>query len=381
MVVVAPSGESTLCRTRMSEHHKQFRRGLVVGKFCPLHKGHELVIEHAIACCDEVIVISYTKPEFPGPPPLERKAWINALFPSVIALVLDDESLQQLCAQYHFPPKLIPNNDAPDINHREFVAWLCWDILHLTVDAVFTSEDYGDGFADVLTTYFKTRINDSWPVNHVSVDKARNVVPTSGTKIRSDPHLHKQFLSPTVYASFVKRFCILGGESSGKTTLTNALADYFETTWVPEYGRELWDEKEGNLQYDDMLKIAREQIVRENALAITANRWLFCDTSPLTTLFYSMSMFNQVDTQLHELANRRYDVVFLCAPDFPFIQDGTRKDADFRQRQHIWYLKVLADKATPYYLISGSAESRITAAAKYLTTIVQSHQTQLGKSY
>jgi NadR type nicotinamide-nucleotide adenylyltransferase len=339
-----------------------------------LHKGHELVIQHAIACCDEVLVISYTKPEFAGCPPCERKAWINALFPSVIALVLDDECLQQLCTQYQLPPKVIPHNDAPDINHREFVGWLCWEILQQTVDAVFTSEDYGNGFADILTTYFKARTSDSRPVSHVCVDKARNLIPTSGTSIRSDPHLHKQFLSPTVYASFVKRICILGGESSGKTTLTNALADHFDTAWVPEYGRELWDKKEGNLHFDDMLKIGQEQIVREKVLAATANHWLFCDTSPLTTLFYSMSMFNRADAQLLELANRRYDAVFLCTPDFPFVQDGTRKDDDFRQRQHTWYLNVLADKAIPYYLISGAVEPRIKAAANYLTTIVASHQ-------
>ena len=50
----------------------RFRRGLVVGKFAPLHKGHELVIGRALADCDEVIVISYSKPELPGCSPAER---------------------------------------------------------------------------------------------------------------------------------------------------------------------------------------------------------------------------------------------------------------------------------------------------------------------
>ena len=33
--------------------------GLVVGKFCPLHRGHMHLIESAIAACDAVLVIGY----------------------------------------------------------------------------------------------------------------------------------------------------------------------------------------------------------------------------------------------------------------------------------------------------------------------------------
>ena len=41
-----------------------FRAGLIVGKFCPLHKGHELLIKTAIAACESVVVISYAKPSY-----------------------------------------------------------------------------------------------------------------------------------------------------------------------------------------------------------------------------------------------------------------------------------------------------------------------------
>ncbi len=45
---------------------ERFRRGLVVGKFCPLHLGHELLINRARSQCDDLIVLSYTKPGFDG---------------------------------------------------------------------------------------------------------------------------------------------------------------------------------------------------------------------------------------------------------------------------------------------------------------------------
>lgn len=363
---MASSGESKRQMISANENIKQFRRGLVVGKFCPLHRGHEMLIQHAISNCEDVFVISYSKPEFIECPPYERKRWIQTLFPTVKVLVLDDGLLHRLCEQQKLLAIQMPDNDAPDTKHREFVGWLCWEILHLTVDVVFTSENYGDGFAESLTAYFKARSNKSPKVKHICVDKQRNLIPTSGTKIRSNPHKHKQFLSPEVYATFVERICILGGESSGKTTLANALAKHFNTAWVPEYGRELWDEKEGALQYEDMLKIGMEQVNRENILAPSANQWLFCDTSPLTTLFYSLSMFNHANDQLIELTYRRYDVYFLCEPDFPFVQDGTRKNDDFRHLQQAWYLKEMNDRAIPFYKLSGSLDTRIAKVKNIL---------------
>ncbi len=38
-------------------------RGLTLGKFAPLHKGHQLVIETALAEMDEVISIIYDAPK------------------------------------------------------------------------------------------------------------------------------------------------------------------------------------------------------------------------------------------------------------------------------------------------------------------------------
>jgi HTH-type transcriptional repressor of NAD biosynthesis genes len=37
-------------------------------------------------------------------------------------------------------------------------------------------------------------------VAHVCVDRARDAVPISGTALRRDPHAHRGFLDPRVYA-------------------------------------------------------------------------------------------------------------------------------------------------------------------------------------
>ena len=226
-------------------------------------------------------------------------------------------------------------------------------MLKQHVDAVFTSETYGDGFARELTRYFRERNPTSKEVCHVVVDQSRTKIPISGTTVRADVHRNKEWLDPAVYASFVERVCFLGGESTGKSTLAAELAKMMGTVAVAEYGRELWEAQNGILAYTDLLRIAEEQVRREIVAARKANRFVFCDTSPLTTLFYSIEMFGRADPRLHDLAQRRYDHVFLCAPDFPLVQDGTRRDEAFRRRQHEWYKQELVDREIKHTLLGG----------------------------
>jgi NadR type nicotinamide-nucleotide adenylyltransferase len=196
------------------------------------------------------------------------------------------------------------------------------------------------------------------------VDANREAIPISGTQIRADVHAHRDWLPPEVYASFVRRVCLLGGESSGKSVLARTLAERLGTQFVPEYGRDLWTRKKGALEFDDLLEIATTQVALEEAAARQANGVIFCDTSPLTTLFYSLDLFGRADPGLEALANRHYDQYVLCAPDFPFVQDGTRRDEDFRRRQHEWYLKELNERGLRYALATGALDARVEQIAQ-----------------
>lgn len=338
---------------------KRFHRGLVVGKFSPLHRGHELVINRAHDECDEVFLLSYSKPQMPGCEAARRDQWVSAIFPKARHLAVTDERLRQWVKPEDGPLE-VPANDADETTHRRFCGFLCQRVFGVTIDAVFTSEDYGDGFAEELTRYFRESRPACPVVKHVPVDRSRQKLPVSGTLLRQNIHAHREWLSPLVYASFVQRVCLLGGESSGKSTLAEALAREFNTSHVAEYGRELWDTRSGALVFEDMRHIAEVQIKREEAAAMRANRLLFCDTSPLTTLFYSNHMFGKAEPTLERLAERRYDFTVLCAPDYPFVQDGTRQPEAFRMLQHEWYLKELAKQGIAYRLVTGSLIERIS---------------------
>jgi len=346
---------------------KRFKRGLVVGKFSPLHRGHELIVNRAIEDCHEVILLCYSKPEFPGCDAGLRQRWLSALFPSTRSLVVTDELLKGLVKSGE-GPREVPHNDADELTHRRFCGFLCQHVLGVTADAVFTSEDYGDGFAGELTRYFREFKPSLRAVKHVLVDKNRTKLPICGTLLRQDIHAHRDWLAPIVYASFVERVCLLGGESSGKSTLAELLAREFSTVHVAEYGRELWEAKSGALMFEDMQHIAEVQIHREEEAVVQANRFAFCDTSPLTTLFYSRHIFGKAEPALERLTERPYDFTVLCAPDFAFVQDGTRQPEGFRMRQHEWHLDELSHRRIPFLAVTGPIQSRIRQIRELLLT-------------
>ncbi len=338
---------------------KKYRNGLIVGKFSPLHKGHEFLIKRGLEECETLYIFSYYTPEFKGCEAHRRELWLKKLFPAAKIFVINDEYLK---TRFNFS---LPPHDATDLEERRFVGFLWLHLVNQPLDVVFTSENYGAGYAVEMSSYFAHYTNFP-PVKHVLVDLDRQTFPISGTTLRDDIHGLKDFLSPQVYASFVERICFLGGESSGKSTLAEALTNEFETEFVAEYGRTLSEEKNNQLIFEDLLRIAKTHLNDEESQAEQANRYLFIDTSPLTTLFYSLHLFGKADPELDWLSYRKYDRIFLCSPDFPFVQDGTRDGNGLREKQHEWYLQKLAERKIHYEILTGSLAERIKQVKNFL---------------
>lgn len=338
----------------------RFALGLVVGKFAPLHTGHLHLIDHAAAHCERVLVLSWTEPGHPGCTTARREHWLRACRPQHEVCVVDGERLARWRAARGLPAATLPPDDSSDATQQHFLAGLLADVLQHRPDAMFASEAYVEPCAAVLAARFGR------PVTPVLVDPARARVPVRARDIRADPLSHRRFLPDEVWADWVPRVCLLGGESSGKTTLAKALADRLGEPWVPEYGRELWERQGGRLDEPDLLHIAQEQVSRERKAARAARRVLVCDTSPLTTLFYAQAMFGRADPALDALAGRPYALHLLCEPDFPFVQDGTRQGDAFRRRQHAWYLREAAARGLPLLRMCGTPDRRVAQVLRAL---------------
>ncbi len=338
---------------------KNFKRALIVGKFCPLHKGHEFLINKALDTSGELIIFSYTKKQYVGCETPKRDNWLKSLFPTANAFVFDDQNLKDF-----FPEQIemhtLPMDEDTDDNQRLFAAKLYISLIGKPLDAIFTSELYGPGFAIKMSEYLIEAKIQAHPVKHVAVDPSRSKVPISGSLVRSHVSISRGFLSPIVYGSFLKKILFLGAESTGKSTLVELCAERYRTVFVDEYGRTHYEQKAGQLEFLDMRLIAEIQLDRERIQTINANRYLFVDTSPLTTLCYSYFLFNQADPLLEKMANQLdYDHIFLCAPDFPMIQDGTRVDESFRDRQNSWYLESLSKRNCRFTHLNGPLNQRV----------------------
>lgn len=299
------------------------------------------LLERALAECERVSVWVYSRPDFPHMPSPLRRGWIRELFPARLFPGLE------LLPDAPNPPM----NDEPDAVHRAYVRRVL-DGWGIHPDAVYTSEGYGDALAAELGAA------------HVCVDAARTAVPISGTRLRADIHTHRQFLDPAIYAHFVQRVVLLGAESTGKSTLTRALAKSCGTTSAREYGRDVYEREDGHLSPEHFLEIALGHRALEDEAARTpgVNRWVFCDTNAATTLMWSYLLTGTALPELHALADAcraRYAHTVLCADDLAHEQDGWRANAAVRTVQQGFIRQELGTRGIPFLEVQGGVAARV----------------------
>ena len=315
------------------------RRGLVFGKFMPLHRGHQHLIDTALADSDDLTIVVYDSDPLDGSreamPVDLRLAWLRRLYPDVESILAVDD-----------PEKHNPERDQP--SYAEVYA----DQLAFLgrFDRVYSSEPGYEQFAALLGA------------KHVLVDEERGTVPTSGTIIRADLYGHRGWIDPLVYASMIRKVAFVGTESSGKSTLARACAATFHTLWVHEFGRELWEAQDLHGSFADHLTMATRQYRREQAALRHSREFLFCDTTAWSTLHWSLRSYGTADARLVDLVDRTMNeyIWVLCDNDFGWVQDGTREMVDgeaarFQDRQR----RDLERRQIEYHLASGSVEERL----------------------
>ncbi|MBK8289601.1 MAG: ATP-binding protein [Flammeovirgaceae bacterium] len=157
----------------------------------------------------------------------------------------------------------------------------------------------------------------------------------------------------------MKKICITGPECTGKSELSQFLANHYSTCWVQEYARAYLDKLGRPYKENDLLKIAHGQLRIEDEWLRDANRLMICDTNLLTIKIWSNYKFGKCDEEiLNRLSVRTYDLYLLCYIDIPWETDPQREHPDKREDLWTLYKKEVADSGVPFVEIYGDRESR-----------------------
>ncbi len=198
----------------------------------------------------------------------------------------------------------------------------------------------------------------------------------------------------------IKKIVVIGPESTGKSSLCEALSKHYQTIWCREYAREYLIENGKDYSFHDLLSIAKGQItleencieeVREigeakgqnlenslldNPSDFLSSRLLFIDTDMYVMKVWCEYVFNRCHNFiLEEIASRKYDLYLLCDTDLPWVAEELREYPDEHSRKELFeiYLDILVNQEVPFSIINGQDNMRIANAIKVLEELFILH--------
>ena len=333
----------------------RYKTGMYGGSFDPPHIGHMNCIIRAASVCEELfVVLSYSRNR--DRIPMEyRYRWLYNSFrhmEHVHILLLEDS--EKTKADYDTEELWQAGRDCVLAQ------------IGKKVDVVFCGSDY-EGTERYETLY-------GCPVIYYD----RDDYSVSSSKIMEDPLRWWDYLPEIERPYFVRKVLLIGGESTGKSTLARNLAIAFNTNCLPEIGREVCDYAGGNedlMIEEDFHEILLRHKVAELEAAKHSNRLLIVDTDALITKFFSRFLFSDpgVLERNDALADaiaaiNRFDLILFLEPTVAFVQDGTRNEKFLEDREgYSEQIKRLFDEhGFSYHCIGGDYLNRFTEAKRLI---------------
>jgi len=162
---------------------------------------------------------------------------------------------------------------------------------------------------------------------------------------------------------------VTGPESAGKSVLAGELSEHFEGIVVEEYARQYLVNAEGQYSFDDVERIAQEQ-VNEYVLAKKSagkNSLVFFDTFLIITKVWFEEVFFCCPVWLHKaIKDCKVDFALLCLPDLPWEADEVRENPHRREYLFNCYKRDLQYYQIPFALVRGQGSERLANAINQL---------------
>lgn len=335
----------------------RYKVGMYGGSFDPLHLGHIHDIIRGAAMCEELyVVISWCEGRESTSKELRYRWILNSTkhLPNIKIIMVEDKAV----SKEEYNTDFYWEQGAKDIKAA----------IGKKIDIVFCGSDY------VGTNRFESLYCPESVVCYF--DRAE--VPISSTDIRGWALKHWDFIPACCKDYYAKKVLVVGGESTGKSTLVQNLALAYNTNYVREVGRYTCEYAGGEefMRAEDLYENFLRQKVEIMDGAKESNRILFVDTDATTTLFYSYFLLDENMKELDsciKLADAinsisQWDLVLFLEPDVAFVQDGTRNEKIESDRErYSKMIKDLLDKfGIDYHCLGGDYLNRFDKAKKLI---------------
>lgn len=330
----------------------RYNVGMYGGSFDPLHLGHIHDIIKAAAMCKELyVMISWCEERESTSKELRYRWILNSCkhLDNVKILLVEDKAV----SKEEYNTDFYWEKGAQDIKRA----------IGKTIDIVFCGDDY------LGTNRFESLYCPESTVYYFP----RKEVPISSTEIREWTMTHWDYIPKVAKPYYTQKVLIVGGESTGKTTLCQNLALAYNTNWVPEVGRETCEYAGGEMFMiaEDMYENLLRQKVNVMDAIKYSNRLCFVDTDAITTLFYAKLLLNEekeygccesLAKDINTITD--WDLVLFLEPTVEFVQDGTRSEkiATDREKYSKEIKKLLDYHGVTYEYIDGDYLERFTKA-------------------
>ena len=165
-----------------------------------------------------------------------------------------------------------------------------------------------------------------------------------------------------------RRVVVTGSECTGKTVLTERLAEYFDCPCSPEGARLYVEQHSRPLTVDDVNPIASLQAELEVVAIRKARGLVIHDTDLVSTLIYARHYYGTSPEWIVRAASERTaDLYLLCDIDLPWSPDGFQRDsgaAEQRRQIHEKFVEAMTRSGLNWTLIQGSGDKRIEQAVR-----------------
>lgn len=233
-------------------------------------------------------------------------------------------------------------------------------------DTYIASEVYGKRLAEEMNGKF------------MPYDPERSIMNIKATNVRVDPISQWDKMAPEFSKHLVQHVTIFGAESTGKTTLSKALAGLVSGYFVPEYARPYLENTVNEITVSSMTDIWKGQLALQKATEMWEPKpFVIQDTDLFSTVGYwefphwQDRIGGPPKGLVQDAIDNQSDLYIITKSNIPFEEDPLRYGGNVREGSDEYWINVCEKYELNYVVLESNHEKgRLTEAHGHLSEMM-----------